>query len=66
VTFGSYRFLVAGRCLEEGLFHADGRTADERTVLERYAREHPVDTDRRGIPERGNPKQPRTPAAADC
>ena len=26
LTFGSYRFLVAGRCLEEGLFYADDLT----------------------------------------
>ena len=59
LTFGSYRFLVAGRCLEEGLFYADDLTADERTVLERYAREHPADTDPRGIPERGIPSNPK-------
>jgi hypothetical protein len=55
LTFGSYRFLVAGRCLEEGLFFADDLKADEREVLERYAREHGAETDPRGIPERGIP-----------
>ena len=59
LTFGSYRFLVAGRCLEEGLFYADDLAADERNVLEHYAREHPADTDPRGIPERGIPSNPR-------
>ncbi|MGC2634912.1 MAG: hypothetical protein WA215_11940 [Candidatus Cybelea sp.] len=34
LTFGSYRFLVAGRCLEEGRFYADDLTAAERIVLE--------------------------------
>ena len=58
LTFGSYRFLVAGRCLEEGLFHADDLTADERGVLEAYAGSHPADTDPRGIPERGIPSNP--------
>ncbi len=57
LTFGSYRFLVAGRCLEEGLFYADDLTADERAVLEQYAREHPADTDPRGIPERDIPSK---------
>jgi hypothetical protein len=58
LTFGSYRFLVAGRYLEEGLFYSDDLTADEREVLERYAREHPTDTDPRGIPERNIPSNP--------
>ena len=58
LTFGSYRFLVAGRCLEEGLFYADDLTANERDVLERYVREHSPDTDPRGIPERGIPSNP--------
>ena len=58
LTFGSYRFLVEGRCLEEGLFYADDLTADERAVLERYVREHPADTAPRGIPERGIPSNP--------
>jgi hypothetical protein len=58
LTFGSYRFLVESRCLEEGLFYADDLTADERDVLERYVREHSADTDLRGIPERGIPSNP--------
>ena len=58
LTFGSYRFLVAGRCLEEGLFYADDLTAREREVLERYVCEHSADTDSRGIPERGIPSNP--------
>ncbi len=58
LTFGSYRFLVAGRCLEEGLFYADDLTADEVAILERYAREHSADTDPRGIPERDIPSNP--------
>ena len=58
LTFGSYRFLVAGRCLEEGLFFADDLTTGECTVLERFAREHSAETDPRGIPERGIPSNP--------
>jgi hypothetical protein len=56
--FGCYRFLVAGRCLEEGLFYADDLTAEEREVLERYAREHTGDTDPHGLPERNIPSNP--------
>jgi hypothetical protein len=58
LTFGGYRFIVAGRCLEEGLFYADDLTADELAILERYAREHSADTDPRGIPERSIPSNP--------
>jgi hypothetical protein len=58
LTFGSYRFLVAGRCLEEGLFYADDLATHEREVLERYVHEHRADTDPRGIPERGIPSNP--------
>jgi hypothetical protein len=36
LKFGSYRFVVDGRCLKEGLFYADQLTATERQVLERY------------------------------
>src|SRR5688572_1904563 len=37
LTFGSYRFVVSGRCLEEGLFYADSLSAQERQVLDAYA-----------------------------
>jgi hypothetical protein len=36
LTFGSYRFIVAGECLEEGLFYADDLPAKDRKVLEQY------------------------------
>ena len=58
LKFGSYRFLVEGWCLEEGLFYADDLTAGELAILERYAREHPADTDPHGIPERNIPSNP--------
>ncbi len=59
LTFGSYRFLLDGRCLEEGLFYADDLTARERGVLEGYARKHSADTDPRGLSERGIPSNPQ-------
>jgi len=59
LTFGSYRFLVEGRCLQEGLFYADDLSASEGDVLEEYARTHAADTDPRGIPERDIPSDPQ-------
>jgi len=37
LTFGSYRFIVAGKCLEEGLFYGDDLPENDRLVLENYA-----------------------------
>jgi hypothetical protein len=51
LTFGSYRFIVSGRCVEEGLFHADDLSDKELRVLKAYAETHRADT----VPE-GNPK----------
>jgi hypothetical protein len=59
LTFGSYRFLVEGRCLEEGLFYGDDLLPRERAVLERYVATHAADTDPRGIPERSIPSNPK-------
>jgi len=36
LTFGSYRFIVAGQCLKEALFSADDLSATERRALTRY------------------------------
>jgi hypothetical protein len=36
LTFGSYRFIVDGRCLEEGLFYANDLPRQDRRVLEKY------------------------------
>src|SRR5580704_4437667 len=58
LTFGSYRFLVKGRCLEEGLFHGDDLTPRELGVLERYVRTHPAGTDPRGLPEQDLESEP--------
>ena len=59
LTFGSYRFLVEGRCLEEGLFYGDDLLPREKAILEHYVASHAADTDLRGIPERSIPSNPR-------
>lgn len=52
LKFGAYRFIRDGRCLEEGLFHADDLPAADRAVLETYVTSHAAGTDRReGDPE---------------
>lgn len=48
LTFGSYRFYRAGKCLEEGLFCGDDLPAKERSILETYVANHEADVDRRG------------------
>src|SRR6185437_8945478 len=40
LIFGSYRFLQAGKCLEEGIFHADDISEGEREILRTYVSEH--------------------------
>lgn len=44
LTFGSYRYLIHGRCVEEGLFYADDLTANERNTLKRYVATHKPNT----------------------
>src|SRR5260370_42711141 len=44
LTFGSYRFIVAGQCLEEGLFYGDALPEQERQFLEQYAATHAAET----------------------
>jgi hypothetical protein len=44
LTFGSYRFFVGGRCLEEGLFYGDDLPEEDRRVLEQYAATHRPET----------------------
>lgn len=44
LTFGSYRFIVSGECLEEGLFYGDDLPVKDRAVLERYVATHVADT----------------------
>ncbi len=45
LTFGSYRFAVDDRCLEEGLFTAADLKRSEKIVVARYLRTHDADTD---------------------
>src|SRR5215469_7724415 len=49
LTFGSYRFIVAGRCLKEGLFYADDLPAKDRRVLRRYVDTHSADVVPQGL-----------------
>jgi hypothetical protein len=44
LTFGSYRFIVSGRCLEEGLFYGNDLPGKDLRVLEAYVRTHKSDT----------------------
>jgi hypothetical protein len=43
LTTGSYRFVVGGQCLEEGLFYADDLPRRELQVLKDYVVRHNVD-----------------------
>jgi hypothetical protein len=49
LTFGSYRFIVTGQCLEEGLFYADDLPEKDRQVLENYVTTHPAETAQGGV-----------------
>lgn len=51
LTFGSYRFLVEGRCLEEGLFYGDDLPASDRRILEKYSATHLPETVSEGVRE---------------
>jgi hypothetical protein len=51
LTFGSYRFAVHDRCLEEGLFTAADLKRSEKAVVTRYLRTHDADTDPSGDPD---------------
>src|SRR2546426_10439171 len=48
LTFGSYRFLVEGKCLEEGIFFGDDLAAHERKKLEHYVVTHSADVHKIG------------------
>jgi hypothetical protein len=43
LTFGVYRLIVGGECLEEGLFYADDLSRHELQVLQDYVVRHNVD-----------------------
>src|SRR6266849_738852 len=51
LTIGSYRFIVAGQCLEEGLFYGDNLRKAELRVLKEYAAHHPAETGPEGVKE---------------
>lgn len=51
LTFGSYRFIDQGVCLEEGLFYAEDLPARDRATLTRYAKAHPADVAPDGSPK---------------
>jgi hypothetical protein len=51
LTFGSYRFAVDDRCLEEGLFTAGDLKRSEKAVVARYVQTHDADTDPSGTSE---------------
>jgi hypothetical protein len=51
LTFGSYRFIVAGQCLKEGIFYADDLPAKDRRVLQRYVDTHSADVVPEGLAE---------------
>ncbi len=44
LTFGSYRFIVAGQCLEQGLFYAADLPKADIRVLKEYAAHHSAET----------------------
>jgi hypothetical protein len=44
LTFGSYRFIVAGQCLEEGLFYGDDLPKTDLRVLKEYVAHHSAQT----------------------
>jgi hypothetical protein len=46
LTFGIYKLIVGGECLEEGLFHADDLPRRELQVLQDYIVRHNVDVAR--------------------
>src|SRR5258708_39559907 len=44
MTFGSYRFIVAGLCLEEGLIHGDDLPHSDLQTLQGYVAKQAPDT----------------------
>jgi hypothetical protein len=49
LTFGSYRFIVVGQCLEEGLFYGNDLPKADLRVLKEYAAHHPAQTVAGGV-----------------
>jgi hypothetical protein len=50
LLFGSYRFIVSGRCLEEGLIHPDDLSEDELSTIKGYVAKNRADTVADGDP----------------
>ncbi len=44
LTFGSYRYIVKGQCVEEGLFYANDLREQDRLIFEAYVSKHHADT----------------------
>jgi hypothetical protein len=51
LKFGSFRFIVGGRCLKENLFNADDLSHKEREVLKQYAASNRADVVDEGVSE---------------
>src|SRR6266403_3191606 len=48
LTFGSYRYIENGQCLEEGLFYGDDLPSKDQQVLERYVATHKAEVNEGG------------------
>jgi len=44
LLFGSYRFIILGKCVEEGLFYPDDLQPEELSILRDYVATHRADT----------------------
>src|SRR4051794_3265608 len=53
LTFGSCRFIVQGRCLEENLFYADDLPYSDLEILKQYVATHNADTVKEGVRKLG-------------
>src|SRR5437764_13514601 len=50
LLLGSYRFIVKGECLEEGLFYGDDLSIEQLSILRKYVALRPADTCDNGVP----------------
>jgi|GEM_PF-4462579 len=48
LLFGSWRVYDQGRCIDEGLFHADDLSSQDHSILETYARTRVASIERPG------------------
>ena len=51
LMFGSYRFFLDGRCLEEGIFYADDLSPEEFRILKKYVARHEAEAAAEGARE---------------